>query len=335
MISNLIVSHVKLTCDDEDATIEEQYEKILYYYPLSTSIKEQLSEVCRLDSLIQFSARFSSEPLQYVLMKNKTWGFVQCEPNVWIYASTTSVSTNIRRHVDEASLVNAIKAFYYLYRLYHGSINSYLYRGVPSELPLSSSSPPSPFNYAFYEKILRAKELRRTIRKYSQQLNQVNYDLEYLHHLNIKEDFKEVHIRNAILNSDAVDKLSESSQESTIESLAFYDSKTTHSFQQQILNIETKVLQARNELLNIINHEYYPPDYLRKQLNVFATWYIASGEMKNISFFHRYDGINRSGSLHPLAMSCVLKIQYQMSIRKDYIQGSLSCFFDPKNLCRL
>ena len=59
-----------LGCIDDTASEEEQYEKILYYYPEDTRIAAQLQRANLCEGLIDFSTRFSeNEPLDTVTMK--------------------------------------------------------------------------------------------------------------------------------------------------------------------------------------------------------------------------------------------------------------------------
>lgn len=98
-IKNLVVFDRRLGCTDESATDEEQAEKILYYYPEDTSLYSQvrfllafaffhkncvqleneiihivlplfqLSRMTMIESLIEFSAKFSPDPIDIVLME--------------------------------------------------------------------------------------------------------------------------------------------------------------------------------------------------------------------------------------------------------------------------
>lgn len=83
-LANLVVFHRGLGSSDESATDEEQGEKILYYYPEDTSLYNQLSRMNLLEGLVDFSSRFSSEPIDVVVMKHMTYSFVLCEPDLWI-----------------------------------------------------------------------------------------------------------------------------------------------------------------------------------------------------------------------------------------------------------
>ena len=86
-LQEILILHRKLDYADEDATLEEQSEKILYFYSSNLDardIKEQLSIATLSEALIELTNKFSNEPIQTVVMHRKFWTFMECEPGIWI-----------------------------------------------------------------------------------------------------------------------------------------------------------------------------------------------------------------------------------------------------------
>ena len=82
MIRELYVLYRPLGCDDESSTDEEQGEKVLYSYP-SQSVPKILSRMNMLEGLIDFTAKFSHQDIDTVVLENNTWSFFHCEQDLW------------------------------------------------------------------------------------------------------------------------------------------------------------------------------------------------------------------------------------------------------------
>ena len=96
MLKKCAIFHRGLGSDDESATIEEGSERLLLYYSSTSFTAEsttrheqqrQLSTVSMLESLIEFANKFSREMVQTVRMRDHTWAFFQCEPDIWMAIS--------------------------------------------------------------------------------------------------------------------------------------------------------------------------------------------------------------------------------------------------------
>lgn len=127
--------------DDEDATLDEQAEKILYFYSTTLSsldLKEQLSIATLAEALIALTDKFSKDPIQTVVMHKKFWTFLECEPSIWIIVAFSNNSEAIlaaksnANHLtsDQVISADALKSFltrfYHLYYTMNGSIQSFL-----------------------------------------------------------------------------------------------------------------------------------------------------------------------------------------------------------------
>lgn len=129
----IIVLHRGLTCQDEDASLEEQVEKIIFHYSItSRDIDHQLEIATMVEALIELTNKFSSEPIKYVTMQKKSWVFVECEPEIWLIAaySNDNQIKDIKTAADLMVNVKAVHAFltriYKLYVCLNGPIHAFI-----------------------------------------------------------------------------------------------------------------------------------------------------------------------------------------------------------------
>jgi hypothetical protein len=176
-----IVLHRGLACSDEAATDEEQAERVLYFYPESASLSQQLAKVLVVESLIDFSSRFSTEPLDSVAMQNHTWAFSECEPGVWVILGVDSWPTQSQSplplHCNQASphaLQASAQHIYRLFRLTHGPVLKAL-RG-----PVVDARKGGVSQYRGQEAVGRVRALRKAVRKLRHRLRQEMQDAENL-----------------------------------------------------------------------------------------------------------------------------------------------------------
>jgi hypothetical protein len=120
MIIYLIIIDLFLSCNDESATINEQSEKLLYFYDYynsfnhnnninnnnnndnyfdnnrvrrnkkSLSLSEKLNKINMLEGLINFTSKFSNEVINTVVMNKLTWTFHECETNIWMIVAISN-----------------------------------------------------------------------------------------------------------------------------------------------------------------------------------------------------------------------------------------------------
>lgn len=75
-LQEILIFHRKLDYNDEDATLEEQGEKILYFYSTTLDardVKDQLTVATFAEALIELTNKFSKDPVQTVVMHRKFW----------------------------------------------------------------------------------------------------------------------------------------------------------------------------------------------------------------------------------------------------------------------
>jgi hypothetical protein len=151
LITNIVIFHTKLGCDDESSTDEEQGEKILYYYPDETSLYKQISRINMLEGLIGFSSKFTNETIDVVILKDTTIVFSLVEKDIWIIITmnnSTSPSSLNRLHsnnddlvsvsynnlknsdiyaTSSTGLIESITRMYKTFLLLHGDLNEILF----------------------------------------------------------------------------------------------------------------------------------------------------------------------------------------------------------------
>lgn len=85
-VIDLLIIHRQLGSQDESASDEEQGEKILYSSTLS-SLSELLSSLTLYEGLIEFTSKFSTRPIEDIILEGKTIIFFECEPSLWWIAT--------------------------------------------------------------------------------------------------------------------------------------------------------------------------------------------------------------------------------------------------------
>ncbi len=156
-------------CSDESSTDDEQAEKILYHYPYDLSTNIQLNKVNMLEGLIEFSGKFSSEPLDVVVMDNCSWAFHECELDIWIIVGVSNDLKNNDHHSSfHSHRPNSFGLLHLLKRLQN---RIYFLLG-----PISSSIRGK--DDVGWKGLESIKTSRKQIRKLGLKLKQLQQDLE-------------------------------------------------------------------------------------------------------------------------------------------------------------
>jgi len=346
MLSSIIISHSKLSCNDESATLDEQSEKILYYYPESTTISEQLTQIGCLESLVQFSNTFSDNNIDYVLLKNSTWGFLECEENLWIYVNirhpnnssegvdpfskssssssssssntTTSTSNEAYSHAlhipNGGLLADIITKLYRMYTVFHGSINEVLF--------------PNPLSWT---EILKARELRKRARKLQSQMDQLDDDLRYLRRLEDRrnrppsvvepsDEIDDDDMRPVRIHSKASDKN---------ETLSFFEGKKSSDLEAELTAVSEAVASCQSELVSLLHSDTYSPDSVRQSLLTFMRWYLSRGELVSATFLHQCHGMNNTAAAREV-LPYIVRIRNELNSINDMVQGMYYILFSNK-----
>lgn len=149
-LSSLCVFDQRLGSDEETATIEEQADRILYYFPPHLPLGEQLRHVGMLEGFIAFSRSLSHRRsgCDAVHLNKRRYVFFEAEPDVWIVAlivnqeiaptpatqftASTDPVTSEQPHrydtttVDDSTLREVIEGVYRVYTTFYGSISRVL-----------------------------------------------------------------------------------------------------------------------------------------------------------------------------------------------------------------
>ncbi|RHZ39118.1 hypothetical protein DYB26_013530 [Aphanomyces astaci] len=100
----VVVWHEDLGSDDDAATEEESFARILYCWP-PKSMQEQLRVLQLLQGVYAFSSRFSSSPttVTHVQLTNMHYCFERVEPKVDLFVDAISSSSSSSAKDDTAA----------------------------------------------------------------------------------------------------------------------------------------------------------------------------------------------------------------------------------------
>ena len=322
-IKFMIILNRAIGCDDESATDEEQAEKILHFYPENTTVYDQLTKINMLEGLIDFTSKFSSEPISVVTMKKLTWGFLLCEPNTWIIVAVNSRGTKesaldhslgmFSHQVNTHGLVASIHKFYSLYYSFHGSIGAVLrgnisgYRSLENRNDTTSSGE----TYSGLETLENVKLLRKQIRKLNRRLSQEQQDFAALLRRSClspstdnDEEIEEHQSIGKVKGSHAEGESSdngvrnEQSQLDVVEYIGVQDGQKTLEQARAEVAATTAEIEAKHAALELaLIHPAYTLPAVRQCLARFARWYLSAGEMGSTNFLQAVRGIRVVGAV--------------------------------------
>jgi hypothetical protein len=282
-VQHAIIINRKMGCNDESSSDTEQAEKILYYYPEETSIDCQLTKINMLEGLIDFSSRFSTQSIDYVLMDKTMWGFLEIEPSIWFFLAIDNkylenqlnVFNNYRSngYAILAAMRNMYKAFSFLF----GSITVIL-EGT---------------NGFGWDIILTIQKIRKEIRKIKLRQKQEKQDLETL-------NFQEKSLVALVLEKDTETELSMHTQtflsQDNIEYIGIRkDLKSIEQIKEELKHSENEIIKKEKELKSLLCNKNYTPNQVKSILARFMHFYLNSGDIGCPSFFDDMNnGVNFS-----------------------------------------
>lgn len=126
-LQDFFIFHRCLDYGDEDATLEEQGVKILYFFSTTVvDLRDQLSLVTLAQAMIELVCKFSKETIQFITMHKKSWSFYECEKDIWFVSSMANETPATRAPSDPllslSCYTNFIQNMYSLYFCLNGSI---------------------------------------------------------------------------------------------------------------------------------------------------------------------------------------------------------------------
>ena len=285
MLTELIVLHRGLGCNDENASDSEQSEKILYYYPPNNAV-DRLKRLNMLEGLLDFTSQFvRNGHIETVLMRRSTIGFLLMEENIWMiatYDNTKTVSDpsgsdeiDSKQGVytpNPAGLTDIMIRIYRLFTTFHGNISD-----IINKKP------------TYLNTIEEIKQVRKRIRKLK------------LREMQEEQDYNT--IRNDEGNMDA-DRIGIKANVKTLQELENERDQT-----------RAAIMEQEMTLLALIASPDYPLPFLNQLFSTFIPWYIACGEVVAPSLFHGMGGINYYPVGHPT-------FQYLLRLRQAVYESS-------------
>jgi hypothetical protein len=188
-LSTFCVFDQRLGSDDENATLNEQADRILYYYPPALPLREQLRHIGMLQGLIAFSKSLSpgSGGCRVVHLSRRRYAFYEPEPDIWVvgllvnqelasvsaaqFAGTTdsygwdapspSGGTFSTSQLDDNALRELVGRVYGIYETFYGQISRVLRQPAAASV------------------IQRIADLRTTLRKRIDKAAAVSANLHY------------------------------------------------------------------------------------------------------------------------------------------------------------
>lgn len=280
-LSYFLIFHRRLGCSDESSTDDEQRERVLYFFPPETSVSAQLSKLSMVEGLIEFTNKFSQEPLEYITMTEDTWAFLQCEQDTWFAVAVKNdskpkrpIMLPFRHRPNGPALLKTLQQIYQLYATFHGSL--------AQSLEGKSGS-----GWGAIEEVQR---LKKRIRKIYQRRQQEEQDL-------------------ASANRDPEDY--EYDCESVGEDLPPPHIKDEAKIAQFAALVETSGIEMAEESSKLeaaLSSGSYTPQVVSAQLSRFMTWYLASGDLHSPGVFHYLKG-QKISVLGPASAPIVVRIR--------------------------
>lgn len=111
---------------------DEEYLKVLYFYPNSTRMEDQERSVGLSEALIQFTSNFSpNQPCEYMFNEKRKHVYLQVEPGYWMIMSVNKDQNEVKEESENFSsksgqdfLKNLLKACYSNFKLHNSSMES-------------------------------------------------------------------------------------------------------------------------------------------------------------------------------------------------------------------
>ena len=149
-LSSFVVFDQRLGSDDETATLDEQADRILYYFPSHLPLGEQLRHVGLLEGFIAFSRSLSHQRsgCDAVHLCKRRYIFSEPEPDIWVvalvvnpeiaatpstqFSASTDPALSDQPHrydasaVDDSTLRELVEGVYRVYTTFYGSIGRVL-----------------------------------------------------------------------------------------------------------------------------------------------------------------------------------------------------------------
>jgi First Longin domain of INTU, CCZ1 and HPS4 len=262
-LSCAVVFHRRLGCADESSSDDEQSERILFYYPTDTSVFGQLSRLSMIESLIVFTNKFSSEPIEFVTMVDDTWAFFECERDVWIVIAVKNnpkplKGATFRHRPNGRAMVRSLQRIAQMFYTFNGGIERFL------QGPMKDG----------WQTIDAVQQNKKRIRKLGLRMQQESQDCEAAKRGHVAcggEDEEEPATgAEVVLSPEDLRRIANC--ESTVAATV------------RAIEIETQALRR------LVSSDSYRPSLLSSEVSGFMHWFLLSGELFSPSVFHSLRG---------------------------------------------
>jgi hypothetical protein len=323
-IQDLIVLHRGLDNSDEDASNEEQGQKILYFYSAGGGVVDtvhQLSTVTMIESLLELVNKFSKTPIQSVVMHKKSWNFLEVEPSIWLAVSVlndhAAASTTSQPQIYTTKGVDHfLRNLYDLFLCFHGTIDGFLTGTTTQLLPstatsglASSSSSSSSSSVTVsgkgWQALLEHQQYVRMIRKAKKKLDVARRDLES--HAEYLEVCREP----------------DGSNDTDYTNLTTINGQIVEEVKSSISTYEENIVQYELKVKEIAASPSFSLNRLKTKLSSYIQWYLSTDEQNDISCF---SALRSQPSDHQFVVPSILPVlqisrKLKAAIADDVVLG--------------
>jgi hypothetical protein len=297
-VQEVVLLHRGLDNSDEDATNDEQVQKILYFHSATgaVDVQEQLTTATMIESLIELTNKFSKTPIQSVMMHRKSWNFVEVEPSIWLVISVLNdnqaipakgvssssqgaPSTPVSQIYTVKGMDAFIRSMYNFYFCFHGTIDGYLTGRetglLPQDRSISSkekngatsnteSTSTVPKSWAILQEIQKTvKLIRKTLKKIAIAERDLENHQEYL------EQYREA----------------DGSNDTDHTNLTTINGQNVEEVQHNLIQYAADIVKYGEMVKQLKAQPEYSLDRLKKKLSTFFEWYLSLEELNDISCF--------------------------------------------------
>lgn len=243
-LCDLFILHRGLDPNDEDSTVEEQVDKLLYIFSKNAGdANERVQLITTVEALMELSKSFMGKSLDSTIMNDKTWTFYECEPGIWIVLSMRNDHVVAPECGESLELMSSYGCRLFLMRLYSllrcmvGSLQAYL-------------TGPDGSGWNCIQRMITA---RKNVRKTQMKLGNAQNDIEKLH-----DDQRQG------IEREGMSELLRQSEE-LINGLS-----------------EKLSVEKENLAVELASSSYRLP-FLKDKISSFMVWYLSIEDFNNVS----------------------------------------------------
>ncbi len=307
-IQEVVLLHRGLDNSDEDATNDEQVQKILYFHSSSGSMdtQDQLTTATMIESLIELTNKFSKSAIQSVIMHKKSWNFVEVEPSIWLVLSVLNDNqatpvkagnaTNVAVLQGGASMPASqmytakgmdsfIRGMYSFYFCFHGSIDGYLTGRETSLLPYEKGNGIGTSK----DDADRLSNLEKDAKLHDSEKGwALILEIQKMTKL-IRKTLKKIAIgeRDLENHQEYIEHYREAdgSSDNDHTNLTTINGQNVEEVKRNLLQYASDIIKYEEIVNSLKSQPDYSLDRLKKKLSSFFEWYLSLEELNDISCF--------------------------------------------------